>query len=125
MENDRQDTLARLMEEHGDRLYRLCLLLLRDPHLAEDAVQDTMLKAWRGLDSFEARASEKTWLTAIDQLCHKLLVQHSIRLQYTNHNAVCPQPGKSLHLPPQKFEFVCGVEKIPKTRPEQYADRST
>ena len=44
MENDRQDTLARLMEEHGDRLYRLCLLLLRDPHLAEDAVQDTFLK---------------------------------------------------------------------------------
>ena len=31
----------------------------------EDAVQDTMLKAWRGLDRFEARASEKTWLTAI------------------------------------------------------------
>ena len=64
MENDRQDTLARLMEEHGDRLYRLCLLLLRDPHLAEDAVQDTMLKAWRGLERFEQRASEKTWLTA-------------------------------------------------------------
>lgn len=65
MENGRQETLARLMEEHGDRLYRLCLLLLRDPHLAEDAVQDTMLKAWRGLEGFEARASEKTWLTAI------------------------------------------------------------
>lgn len=65
MEQDRQETLTRLMEEHGDRLYRLCLLLLRDPHLAEDAVQDTMLKAWRGLDRFEARASEKTWLTAI------------------------------------------------------------
>ena len=41
MENGRKETLARLMEEHGDRLYRLCLLLLRDPHLAEDAVQDT------------------------------------------------------------------------------------
>ena len=65
MENGRKETLARLMEEHGDRLYRLCLLLLRDPHLVEDAVQDTMLKAWRGLDSFEARASEKIWLTAI------------------------------------------------------------
>ena len=65
MENDRQETLVRLIEEHGDRLYRLCLLLLRDPHLAEDAVQDTMLKAWRGLEQFKQRASEKTWLTAI------------------------------------------------------------
>ena len=53
------------MEEHGDRLYRLCVLLLRDAHLAEDAVQDTLLKAWRALDRFEARASEKTWLTTI------------------------------------------------------------
>ena len=65
MENDRQERFTRLVEAHGDRLYRLCLLLLSDPHLAEDAVQDTMLKAWRRLDDFEARASEKTWLTTI------------------------------------------------------------
>ena len=65
MENDRQERFTRLVEAHGDRLYRLCLLLLSDPHLAEDAVQDTMLKAWRGLDNIEARASEKTWLTTI------------------------------------------------------------
>ena len=43
MENDRQQTLTRMVKAHGDRLYRLCLLLLGDPHLAEDAVQDTML----------------------------------------------------------------------------------
>lgn len=60
MENDRQQTLTRMVEAHGDRLYRLCLLLLGDPHLAEDAVQDTMLKAWRGLDNYAQRASEKT-----------------------------------------------------------------
>ena len=64
MENDRQDTLARLMEEHGDRLYRLCLLLLRDPHLAEDAVQDTFFRAWRS-GGFRGESGEKTWLTAI------------------------------------------------------------
>ena len=64
MENDRQDTLARLMEEHGDRLYRLCLLLLRDPHLAEDAVQDTFFRAWRS-GGFRGESGEKTWLTRI------------------------------------------------------------
>ena len=64
-EDHRQDALTQLVEAHGDRLYRLCLLLLGDAHLAEDAVQDTMLKAWRGMDGFAARASEKTWLTTI------------------------------------------------------------
>ena len=64
MEIDREDTLARLMEEHGDRLYRLCLLLLRDPHLAEDAVQDTFFRAWRS-GGFRGESGEKTWLTRI------------------------------------------------------------
>lgn len=65
IEQERKAALARLMEEYGDSLYRLCILLLHDPHLAEDAVQDTMLKAWRGLEHFAARSGEKTWLTRI------------------------------------------------------------
>ena len=32
---------------------------------AEDALQDTLLAAWRGLDRFEGRASLRTWLYTI------------------------------------------------------------
>ena len=41
------------------------MLILGDAHLAEDAVQDTLLKAWKGLNGYQGQASEKNWLTTI------------------------------------------------------------
>lgn len=53
------------IERYGDGLLRLCLLQLGDYQLAEDALQETMLRAYRHYDRFEHRASVKTWLTTI------------------------------------------------------------
>lgn len=55
----------RLMQEHGSQLLRLCTMLLRDASLAQDAVQDAFLKAYRNYGSWRGDASAKTWLTAI------------------------------------------------------------
>lgn len=52
-----------LMREYGSELLRLCALYLKDCALAEDAVQDTFLKAWKS--GFRGESSEKTWLTRI------------------------------------------------------------
>ena len=60
------------LSEHGDYLYRFALARLRDPHLAEDAVQDTLLAAWQS-DGFSGKASVRTWLTGI--LKHKIIDQ--------------------------------------------------
>lgn len=57
--------LDRLMEQYGSRLLRMCALYLRDASLAQDAVQDTFLKAYRRMDEFRAEAAESTWLTSI------------------------------------------------------------
>lgn len=46
-------------------LLRTCYLILRDAALAEDAVQETFLKAWRAHDDYRHQASEKTWLMRI------------------------------------------------------------
>ncbi len=46
-------------------LLRLCCALLGDAALAEDAVQDTFIRAWRALPHFRGDSSEKTWLTHI------------------------------------------------------------
>ena len=46
-------------------LLRTCYLLLRDTALAEDAVQETFVKAWRFYDRYRKEASEKTWLMRI------------------------------------------------------------
>lgn len=60
------------LAEHGDYLYRFALARLRDPHLAEDAVQETLLAALAG-SGFAGKASPRTWLTGI--LKHKIIDQ--------------------------------------------------
>lgn len=60
-----EDRMEFLVRSYGDSLLRLCTLYLRDPYLAEDALQDTYLKVWKHYQSFEGRAAEKTWITRI------------------------------------------------------------
>lgn len=50
---------------YGDDILRLCLLYLGDRQLAEDAFQETFVKAWRSRDSVRGDSSEKTWLSHI------------------------------------------------------------
>lgn len=63
--------LERLMNTHGDELLRMCYLYLKDYQLAEDAVQDTYIKAMKSYKSFEHKSSEKTWLIRIAINCCK------------------------------------------------------
>lgn len=66
-ENAREQRVRQWMQDYGNTLQRICFLYLSDASLAEDAVQETFLKAWRSMDQFEGRngSSEKTWLTRI------------------------------------------------------------
>ena len=57
--------LTRVAEAHRRALKLHCYRMLGSLHEAEDAVQETMLRAWRGFDDFEARASIKNWLYRI------------------------------------------------------------
>ena len=60
-----ETVLERLIRENEVSLKRLCYLTLHDETQAEDAVQETFLKAYRSLKDFRGEASEKTWLTRI------------------------------------------------------------
>lgn len=54
-----------LFSEYGDSLLRMAFLYLRDEHLAQDAVQDTMLKVFVNYREFRGQAAEKTWIMRI------------------------------------------------------------
>jgi RNA polymerase sigma-70 factor (ECF subfamily) len=54
-----------LVDRHAQRLYRLAVSLVGNAADAEDVVQETLIGAFRGLRSFEGRASVKTWLSGI------------------------------------------------------------
>lgn len=60
-----EQILDRLMREYGDSVFRMCFLYLKDYHLAEDATQETFMKAMRSYDSFLHNSKEKTWLIRI------------------------------------------------------------
>jgi RNA polymerase sigma-70 factor, ECF subfamily len=55
----------RLVEPYRPALEVHCYRMLGSPNDAEDLVQETLLRAWRGLERFERRASVKTWLYRI------------------------------------------------------------
>jgi len=51
-----------LMEAHEDRVFAICLRMLRDREEALDATQDTFLTVFRKADRFQAKAAFSTWL---------------------------------------------------------------
>src|SRR3970282_229776 len=60
-----RDAFAVLVEEHQVAVYNLCCRMLGDPHLAEDAAQETFLRAFRSRGRFDPARSVRTWLLSI------------------------------------------------------------
>jgi RNA polymerase sigma-70 factor (ECF subfamily) len=56
---------AKLVETYSALIYRLGLKMLGTPQDAEDMLQETFIKAYRHIDSFDGRASISTWLYRI------------------------------------------------------------
>ena len=60
-----EERMTQLVEEYQTPLKRMCVLWLQDTALAEDAVQETFLRAYAALPNFRGESSEKTWLMRI------------------------------------------------------------
>jgi RNA polymerase sigma-70 factor (ECF subfamily) len=60
-----EDAFRALVEPHQGELHAHCYRMLGSVYDAEDALQDAMLRAWRGLPRFDGRASLRPWLYTI------------------------------------------------------------
>ena len=60
-----EDAFRALVEPHRQELHAHCYRMLGSLHDAEDALQETMLRAWRGLAGFEAGRPLRPWLYKI------------------------------------------------------------
>ena len=57
--------LELLVRKYGNSIFRMCFVYLRDMDLAQDAMQDTFVKAVQKYPEFRYECSEKSWLTRI------------------------------------------------------------
>jgi RNA polymerase sigma-70 factor, ECF subfamily len=68
-------TFEELMLPHMDAAYNLARWLLRDPHDAEDALQDACLRAYRSLDRFRGDDGRAWLLTIVRNVCYSRMRQ--------------------------------------------------
>ena len=57
--------IERIVDEYASELFRLCLVMIKNTHDAEDAVQDTLLSYLQHAPEFESRESERSWLLTV------------------------------------------------------------
>lgn len=111
---DPNHELERLVLQYQQSLLRTCFLYLRDRTLAEDAVQETFLKAYRSLASFRGECSEKTWLMKIAMnTCCDLRRAHRLRsIDPRRIPELLPQAAEPFA--PAEEELVTQVIQLPR-----------
>ena len=103
------DTLIR---RHDRFLYRVARSILLDDYEAEDVVQETFIKAFKGLVDFRGEASLSTWLTRIalnEALARKRRHRITVELEALQQPGTQIEPSvrlhKALRSPPLKTRF--------------------
>jgi len=95
------------LEQHRAALTGHCYRMLGSPEEADDAVQETLVRAWRSLDRFEQRSSLKTWLYSIaTRVCLDALGERSRRVRPmelgpvgTVHDELCTRSAEEFIQP--------------------------
>jgi RNA polymerase sigma-70 factor, ECF subfamily len=76
-----EDAFRRLVEPHRAELHAHCYRMLGSLHDAEDALQDALLRAWRGLGKFDGRSALRRWLYRIaTNICLDALARRQKRV---------------------------------------------
>jgi RNA polymerase sigma-70 factor (ECF subfamily) len=117
-----------LIEAHRAELRAHCYRMLGSLHDAEDALQDALLRAWRGLPGFEGRSSVRSWLYAIATNAALDITRHRSRRELPVDFGPAAQPGQDadapsaepLWLEPYPDQWLAGVPGAsPEARYEQ------
>ncbi len=116
-----EEAFVRLTSPHRDVLHRHAYRMLGSLHDADDALQETMLRAWRGLDRFEPRAPVRAWLYRIATNVSLRMLEQRGRRDDLAYVEPYPEPAGSSDEPAATAEeretiglaFVAAVQLLP------------
>jgi RNA polymerase sigma-70 factor (ECF subfamily) len=121
----------RLVEAHRRELHAHCYRMLGSVHDAEDALQEALLRAWRGLPRFEGRSSLRSWLYRIaTNTCLDLVARRPKRVLPIDYAPTDPHLGpgepvvESVWVEPYPDEQI-GVEDGPASPDARYERRES
>ena len=109
------------LEQHRRELVAYCYRMLASPFEAEDAVQETFLRAWRAYEGFEGRAALRSWLYRIaTNVCLDMLNGRQRRATPMDLGPACEPVVENLNVLPE----VTWIQPIPDPA-EQAVERET
>ncbi len=93
------ERLRALVDEHAPAIYRVALSIVRDPALAEDVVQETIIKAWQALPTYRGEGNQRSWVLRI---AHNTAVS---ALRRVRDEATAPEhlPDVAENLDPERY----------------------
>jgi RNA polymerase sigma-70 factor, ECF subfamily len=94
-----EGAFGELVEPHRAELRAHCYRMLGSLHDAEDALQDALLRAWRGLPGFEGRSSVRSWLYSIATNAAVDITRHRSRRELPVHFGPAAPTGGELDPP--------------------------
>ena len=123
------DALRNAMDSHGDAVFRLCLIMLRNHADAEDAVQETFIRFYQKAPAFTDSEHEKAWLLRVAANKCKDMLRYRSR-HFTEPEEVLStlvQDTESSHILeclmelPEKFRTVLSLHYIEGFKVEEIA----
>jgi RNA polymerase sigma-70 factor (ECF subfamily) len=122
-----EDAFQPLVEPYRGELHAHCYRMLGSLHDAEDALQEALLRSWKGLKRFEGRSSLRSWLyTIATNTCLNQLAKRPKRVlpidygpSWDPHDGVGEPVVESVWIEPYPDEHLAGGTAGPETRYEQ------